>query len=62
MSKTKTRNDDALKIIRAEIREAQRRATVTKQIIEREQDFLKKEEIRIQNLKLAESQLESAYD
>lgn len=62
MSKGKPNNGEALKIIRAEIKEAQRQATLAKRIIDREQDFVNKTELKIQSLKLAEAQLESAYE
>lgn len=55
-------NEEALKVLRSEIKEAQRKATISKRIIERESEELAKAESRIAALKAAETQLESLYD
>jgi hypothetical protein len=55
-------NNEALKVLRAEIKEAQRLAILAKRIIERESEELAKAEVRIAALKLAETQLESLYE
>ena len=62
MSRKASSNSDAIKLLQAEIKEQQRIADMTKRIVEREYQDLLKIETRIMALKLAVTQLESAYD